>query len=87
LILIEFEATWSMTEQRSRLASHANEDTELRNLGGTKAFGGMVENSPHLFVRDARKPLQELGGLRPVFEVLKQSGNRHTGTSENPFAA
>ena len=47
------------------------EDTQLRNLGGTKAFGSMVEDSTHLFVCDARKPLQELGGLRPVFEVLK----------------
>ena len=63
------------------------ENTQSSNLGRTEAFGGMVEDRTHLLVCYAGKPLQKLGGLRPILEVLEQRGNRHAGVSENPLAA
>ena len=47
----------------------------------------MVENRPHLLICDAGKPLQELGGLRSILEVLEQRGNRYSGATKYPITA
>ncbi len=38
----------------------------------------MFEDGANLFKRDAGKPLNELGYLRAIFQVLKQRSKGHT---------
>ena len=47
----------------------------------------MVEDRTHLRICDAGKPLQELGGLRSVLQVLEQRGNRYSGATKYPITA
>lgn len=49
--------------------------------------GRVFENCSGLFQRDSRKPFQELGNLRAVFEVLEKCGHRYSGASEHPRTA
>jgi hypothetical protein len=47
----------------------------------------MFEYGTSLFQGDAREPLNEIGDLGTVFEVLKQSRDRNAGATKHPRAA
>jgi hypothetical protein len=47
----------------------------------------MFEYGTNLFQGDAREPLNEIGDLGTVFEVLKQGLDRYTGATKHPSAA
>ena len=47
----------------------------------------MVENRAHLFDGDARKPLDKLSDLDPIFQILKESGDRDARPAKHPRAA
>ena len=47
----------------------------------------MVKNCARLFDGDARKPLNKLSDLDPIFQILKESGDRDTGPTKHPHAA
>ena len=49
-----------------------------------RAFGGVFKNLPRLLRRNARKPLYKFGDVRPVFEILKQRGDRYTSATKHP---
>ena len=44
----------------------------------------VLQNSDDLFVRDTRKPFQEVVRAGPIFEVLEQRAHRHAGSLEHP---
>lgn len=44
---------------------------------------GVLQNSDGLFVRDTRKPFQEVVYAGPTFEVLEQGTHRHAGSLEH----
>ena len=46
----------------------------------------MVENGLHLFDGDARKPLDKLSDLAPIFQILKESGDRDARPAKHPCA-
>ena len=62
-------------------------DTQSGGLRAAQALGGMNKDGTYLLVCYAGKPVQELGGLGSISQVLEQRGNRDAGTSENPLAA
>jgi len=45
---------------------------------------GVRQNSDDLFVRDTRKPFQEVVHAGPTLEVLEQRAHRHAGSLEHP---
>ena len=63
------------------------EYTHSDNLGRSQAFRCVVEDRPHLLSGDAWEPLDELGDLRPIFEIFKKSGNRNPCAAKYPRAA
>lgn len=56
------------------------------NLGRSQAFRCMVEHRPHLLGRNAREPLNELGNLRPIFEILEKGADRDPRATKYPCA-
>ena len=54
---------------------------------GQRASGRMLENRANLLKRNTRKPFDELRYQGTVFEVLKQGGNGHASSAENPSPA
>lgn len=47
----------------------------------------MLQNRPNLRQRHAGEPLDELGRVRAVFEILEQRCDGHAGTAKNPVTA
>ena len=45
---------------------------------------GVLQNSDDLFVRDTRKPFQEVVYAGPTLKVLEQGAHRHAGSLEHP---
>ena len=86
-LVVGFDLMGVEDDLQGNRRSLIEENTQSDNLGRIKALGGVVQDGTHLLVRYAREPIQELGGLRSVLEVLEQCVNRHAGTSENPLAA
>ena len=47
----------------------------------------MLQHGSDLRQRDTREPLDELGDLSPVLEVLEQRCDRNSRTAEHPGSA
>lgn len=55
--------------------------------GGRGTLCGVFEYGADLLRGNAREPLHELRYLRAILQILKQRGNRHARTAEDPCSA
>lgn len=80
---IDGVASQELTERDRRALIEQN--AQLRRRDSTAR--SMREDGPHLFERNARKPLEELMQRHVVFEILEQGRDGDTRATEQPRTA
>ena len=60
---------------------------EAAHSGRFEGTRGVLEHRARLGQGDPWEPVDEILNLSPVFQVLEQGGNGHSGTAKDPSAA